>query len=75
MNTGAASKGPAETRLGPKLRDMADRTRGLENKRSKVVRVGDWRLIQNDRGDLVATNPATGDSWTLAMANRPEENT
>lgn len=73
MNTGAASKGPTSARLGPKLRDIADRTRTLEQRRAKVVRVGDWALRQNSRGDLVAVNPSTGAEWTIAMANRPEE--
>lgn len=67
MNTGAASKGPVEARLGTKLRDMNDRTRSLENRRPRVVRVGGWRLAEDVDGNLVATHPATGTTQVLAM--------
>lgn len=75
MNTGAASKGPRESRLGTKMRDISDRTRNLENRRPKVVRVGGWRLSEDENGDLIAAYPATGATRTLALANRPKEST
>lgn len=65
MNTTAASKGPREARLGPKLREMSDRTRSLENRRQKVVRIGAWRLSEDKDGNLVATHP-TGTTQILA---------
>lgn len=73
MNTSPASKGPVEARLGTKLRDMSDRTRNLENKHPKRIRVGGWRLSEDKDGNLVATYPATGTTQILAWANRPKE--
>lgn len=66
MNTSAASKGPSSARLGTKLRDISDRTRTLESRRPKIMRVGAWRLAEDKDGNLVATHSTTGAFQVIA---------
>lgn len=75
MNTGAASKGPLESRLATKLRSMSDDIRNLKHQRATTAFVGGWRLTEDAAGNLVADYPATGATQIVALASLPEENT
>lgn len=70
MNTGAASKGPLESRLASKLRTIQDDIRNLKHQRAVTAFVGGWRLTEDENGNLVATYPATGMTKIVASKEK-----
>ncbi len=67
MNGGSsAAKGNLSSRLDHKLREMSDRIRNLENRRR--VSIGSWLLEENETGDLVVKNLASGAVVLIAEA-------
>lgn len=62
---GLGGRGSGIDRYIAALRDIGDRVRRLENRRS--VSAGSWVISEDDDGNLIATNSTTNNVVILAV--------